>query len=121
MPRIVQKLRADIQHNILQICFFSRIYNTKDKKKPVFCPTTKRLEAFGTMRSDFLVCGIGNDARGFLHNKGAVVSEAVVLFGQARPFQGGAIALEALSETTNGDADSVVMNPACQSPKFFEA
>jgi hypothetical protein len=36
-------------------------------------------------------------------------------------FKEGAIALEALSETTNGDADSVVMNPACQSPKFFEA
>jgi len=31
------------------------------------------------------------------------------------------IALEALSETTNGDADSVVMNPSCQLPKFFEA
>jgi hypothetical protein len=27
MPLIVQKLRADIQHNILQICFFSRIKN----------------------------------------------------------------------------------------------
>ena len=35
-------------------------------------------------------------------------------------FKEGAIALEALSETTNGDADSVVMNPACQLPKFFE-
>ena len=33
----------------------------------------------------------------------------------------GAIALEALSETANGYADSVVMNPACQLPKFFEA
>jgi hypothetical protein len=31
-------------------------------------------------------------------------------------FKEGAIALEALSETTNGDADSVVMNPACQLP-----
>jgi hypothetical protein len=36
-------------------------------------------------------------------------------------FKEGAIAPEALSETTNGDADSVVMNSACQSPKFFEA
>jgi hypothetical protein len=36
-------------------------------------------------------------------------------------FKEGAIVLEALSETTNGDADSVVMNPACQLPKFFEA
>jgi hypothetical protein len=36
-------------------------------------------------------------------------------------FKEGAIALEVLSETTNGDADSVVMNPACQLPKFFEA
>jgi hypothetical protein len=26
-----------------------------------------------------------------------------------------------LSETTNGDADSVVMNPACQLLKFFKA
>jgi hypothetical protein len=73
------------------------------------------------MRADFLMCGKGSDARGFLHDKGAVVSEALVPFGQARPFQGGSIALEALSETTNGDADSVVMNPACQLPKFFQA
>jgi hypothetical protein len=36
-------------------------------------------------------------------------------------FQESAIALEALGETTNGDADSVVMNPAFQLPKFFEA
>jgi len=36
-------------------------------------------------------------------------------------FKEGMIALEALSETTNGDADSVVMNSACQSSKFFEA
>jgi hypothetical protein len=33
----------------------------------------------------------------------------------------GVIALEALSETTNVDADTVVMNPSCQLPKFFEA
>jgi hypothetical protein len=37
------------------------------------------------------------------------------------PFKEGAIALEALSEATNGDGDGVVMNPTCQSPKFFEA
>ena len=67
------------------------------------------------------MCGIGSDACGFLYNKGAVVTEALVPFGQARPFPEGAIALEALSETTNGNADSVVMNSACQSPKFFEA
>jgi hypothetical protein len=36
-------------------------------------------------------------------------------------FKEGAIALEALSETTNDDADSLVMNPACKLPKFFEA
>ena len=36
-------------------------------------------------------------------------------------FTEGAIALEALSKTTNGDAYSVVMNSPCQSPKFFEA
>ena len=28
-------------------------------------PTTKRLETGGTMRVDFLMCGIGSDARGF--------------------------------------------------------
>jgi hypothetical protein len=36
------------------------------------------LETGGTMRADFLMCGIGSDARGFLHNKRAVVSEALV-------------------------------------------
>jgi hypothetical protein len=41
--------------------------------------------------------------------------------GKGDLFKEGAFALEALSETTNGDADSVVMNSACQSPKFFEA
>ena len=30
------------------------------------------------MRADFLMCGIGSDARGFLHNKRAVVSEALL-------------------------------------------
>ena len=50
-----------------------------------------------------------------------LLARLLVPFGQARPFKEGAIALEALSETTNGDADSVVMNPACQLPKFFEA
>jgi hypothetical protein len=65
----------------------SRLY--KRQKKLVFCPTTKRLEAFGTMRADFLMCGIGSEARGFLNNKGAVVSEALVPFEQARRFQGG--------------------------------
>jgi hypothetical protein len=64
-----------------------RVY-TKDKKSIiVFYPATKRLEVFGTMRANFLMCGIGSDGRGFLHNKGAVVSEALVPFGQARPFQ----------------------------------
>jgi hypothetical protein len=66
-----------------------RVY-TKDKKSIiVFYPATKRLEVFGTMRANFLMCGIGSDGRGFLHNKGAVVSEALVPFGQARPFPGG--------------------------------
>jgi hypothetical protein len=52
--------------------------------------------------------------------KGALVSEALVPFGQARPFQGGCDRSgEALSETTNGDADGVVMNHACQLHKFF--
>jgi hypothetical protein len=65
----------------------SRLY--KRQKKLVFCPTIIGLEAFGTTRADFLMCGIGNDARGFLHNKGGVVTEALVAFGQARTFQGG--------------------------------
>ncbi len=64
---------------------------------------------------------IGTDARGFLHNEGAVVSEALVPFGQVRLSKEGAIALESLGETTNGDADGVLMNPACQLPKFLEA
>ena len=46
---------------------------------------------------------------------------ALVPFGQGRPFEKGAIALEALSEATNGDAEGVVMNPACQLTKLFEA
>ena len=62
------------------------------------------------MRADFLMCEIGSDTRVFLHDKRAVVSEALAPFGQARPFKEGAIALEVLSETTNGGADSVVMN-----------
>jgi hypothetical protein len=41
------------------------------------------------MKGDFLMCAIGSDVRGFLHNKGVVVSEALVPFGQAKPFQGG--------------------------------
>jgi hypothetical protein len=70
------------------------------------------VEALGLMRADFLICGIGSDARGFLHNQGAVVSEALVPFGTSETFsRRGAIALEALSETTNGDADGVVMIP----------
>jgi hypothetical protein len=36
-------------------------------------------------------------------------------------FKEGAIALEALNETTNADPDNVVMNSACHPPKFFEA
>ena len=55
----------------------------------------------------------------FRHNKRRVVREALVPSGQTRHFQGDAIALEALSETTNGDADRVVMNPTCHSPKIF--
>jgi len=47
------------------------------------------MEAFGTMKADFLMRRIGSDAHGFLYNKGAAVSEALVPFGQARPFQGG--------------------------------
>jgi hypothetical protein len=65
--------------------------------------------------------GIGSDARGFLYHQEAVVSEALVPFGQARPFQGGCDRSGALSEATNGDADGVVMNPACQLAKFFDA
>jgi hypothetical protein len=48
----------------------SRLHKTQ--KKLVSSPTTKRLEVFGTMRADFIVCGIGSDVRDFLDNKGAV-------------------------------------------------
>jgi hypothetical protein len=95
---------------------------TKDKrqrqKKPAFSPTTKRLEALGTMRADILRCGIGSDACGSLSNKAAVVTEALVPLDKRDLFMEGAIALEALSETTNGDAGIVVMNSTFQSPKF---
>ena len=67
------------------------------------------------------MCGIGSEVHGFLNNKGTVVSEALFLLDKRDLFQESAIALEALGETTNGDADSVVMNPAFQLPKFFEA
>jgi hypothetical protein len=67
-------------------------------KESVFCPTTKRLEVFAAMRGDFLMCAIGSDARDFLHNKGAVVSEALLFFDK-RDLKEGAIALEALHDT----------------------
>jgi hypothetical protein len=38
-------------------------------KKLVFCSATKRLETFGTMSADFLMCGIGSDAHGFLQQQ----------------------------------------------------
>jgi hypothetical protein len=41
--------------------------------------TTKRLETFGTDGSDFLMCEIGSEGRGFLYNKGVVVNEAQFL------------------------------------------
>jgi hypothetical protein len=58
------------------------------------------------------MCGIGSDACGFLYNKGAVVTEDLVPLDKRDLFKEGAIAPEALSETTNRDADSVVMNSA---------
>ena len=58
------------------------------RQKTSFCSSAKRLETFGAVRADFLMCGIGNEAYGFLTPpKGAIVSEALVPFGQARPFQ----------------------------------
>jgi hypothetical protein len=65
----------------------SRVY-TKDRKKLVF---SQRLKIGGIRHeeSGLLMCGIGNDAGGFLFKKGAVISEALVPFGQAQPFQGG--------------------------------
>jgi hypothetical protein len=60
-----------------------RLY--KRQKKLLFCPTTPRLEAFGTMRADFLSAESKEMARGFLHNQGTVVNEILVL-EQARPF-----------------------------------
>lgn len=40
-----------------------RVY-TKDKKTSI-CSTAKRLETFGAVRADFLMCGIGSEAHGF--------------------------------------------------------
>ncbi len=58
----------------------------------------------------------------FVHQvQAAVVTEALVPLDKRDLFKEGAIALEALSETTNGDADIVVMKSTCQSPKFFKA
>ena len=65
----------------------SRLY--KRQKKLVFAQRLNDWKRSATRRADFLMCGIGSEARGFLHNKGAVVSEALVPFGPARPFQGG--------------------------------
>jgi hypothetical protein len=59
------------------------------------------------------MCGIGSDERGLPKYKRGVVSETLVRLGDATFFKEGEIALEALSETTNGDADSVVIDPAC--------
>jgi hypothetical protein len=42
----------------------------KRQRKLVFRPKTKRLEASGTTRVDFFMCGIGRDARDFLHKEG---------------------------------------------------
>jgi hypothetical protein len=47
------------------------------------------------------------------------LSRAQFLLDERGLFKEGAIDLEALSGTTNGDADSVVMDPACQLPKFI--
>jgi hypothetical protein len=91
----------------------SRLY--KLQKTIVLCPANRRLEAFGTMKADFLMRRIGGDARGFLCSKGVAVSEVLVLLDKRDLFKEGAIALEALSETTN-DADSVVMNPPASCP-----
>jgi hypothetical protein len=88
--------------------------STKPKTKEIsILPNDSTIGSFGTMRTDFLMCGIGSDARGFLYNEGAVVSETLVPFGQARSFQGECDRSGGVSETTNGDADSVVMNSAC--------
>jgi hypothetical protein len=68
----------------------------------------------------------GTDAA-FYTIKERWLARVVVPCEQARSFQvnkrdlfkEGVITLEGLSETTNGDADSVVKNPACQFLKFF--
>jgi hypothetical protein len=89
------------------------VASIQETKEISILPNDLTIGSFGTIRTDFLVCGIGSDARGCLYNKGAVVSEALVPLDKRDLFKEGAIALETLSETTNGDADSVVMNPAC--------
>jgi hypothetical protein len=71
----------------------SRLYKTQ--KNLVFCPTTKRLEACGTMRPDISqVRSISCPESEVMHAASYTinewfVSESLVPFGQARPFQGG--------------------------------
>jgi hypothetical protein len=60
----------------------SRLYKFKRHKKPDSAQRRNKGSIWHD-ESDFLMCGIGSVARGSLNNKGAVVSEALVPFGQA--------------------------------------
>jgi hypothetical protein len=58
----------------------------------------------------------------YMINEGSVSEALASSLGTSETFcKEGAIALGPLSERTSGAADSIVMNPACWLPKFFEA
>jgi hypothetical protein len=56
----------------------------KRQRKLVFCPMTKRLEGCGPTMADFFMCGIGCDARAFLHNGVGHVPKARTLLESLR-------------------------------------
>jgi hypothetical protein len=79
------------------------------------------LEAFGAKRADFSCAELEVMRAASYTIKERLLPRLSFLLDKRDLCTEGAIALEALSETTNGNADSVMMNSACQLPKFFEA
>jgi hypothetical protein len=53
-------------------------------KESCILPNDQTIGSIRHDESDFLMCGIGSDGPSFLYNKGKVVSEPLVSFGQAR-------------------------------------
>ena len=73
------------------------------------------------MRADFSFAKSDVMHAAFYGIKERLLARLLFLLDKRDLFKEVAIILEALSETTKGDADRVVMNPTGQSPKFFEA